>query len=49
MGPSHLTMEQIDVLDEKFRNKWRALLSVDDMVKEVIEELESQVILCATH
>ena len=39
----HLTLDQIDLLDEKFRNKWRALLSVDDMVKEVVQELDEQV------
>lgn len=35
--------ETVRNVDEKFRNKWRSLMSVDDLVEEVANVLMEQV------
>lgn len=40
--PSVLPPETIDNIDEIYRNRWRTLLAVDELVEEVILELEKQ-------
>ena len=39
--PLPLTQDLIDEVDEVFRNRWRTLLSVDDMVDKVMTKIES--------
>lgn len=46
MEPRTMSNTTMDHVDEVFRNRWRALLSVDDMVKEVVEILQKQVRSC---
>ena len=43
MPPSSMSNSEKELIDEKFRNKWRSLLSVDDLMAEVIETLDRQV------
>jgi N-acetylglucosamine-6-sulfatase len=43
MSPRTLKEDEVQLIDEKFRNRWRSLLSVDDMVADVVEILEQQV------
>ena len=43
LTPRSLDADILAEVDEKFRKKWRSLLSVDDMVEEVIQALERQV------
>lgn len=38
--PRPLNQAILDKVDESFRNRWRTLLSVDDMVEDVIQELD---------
>ena len=39
--PLPLTQDLIDEVDEVFRNRWRTLLSVDDMVDKVMTKIEA--------
>ena len=38
--PKPLSEDILDMVDEVFRNRWRTLLSVDDMVDTVMKKLE---------
>ena len=39
-NPKPLSKDILDKVDEVFRNRWRTLLSVDDMVDTVMKQLE---------
>ena len=39
--PLPLTQDLIDEVDDVFRNRWRTLLSVDDMVDKVMTKIEA--------
>ncbi|XP_040569304.1 N-acetylglucosamine-6-sulfatase isoform X2 [Lepeophtheirus salmonis] len=44
-----LSNQLIDIIDEVFRNRWRTLLSVDDLVDEVMEFLDQKNVLSNTY
>ena len=47
--PKPLTDELIDRVDDVFRNRWRTLLSVDDMIEKVMKKLEALGVLDNTY
>ena len=42
MDPRTMDDSTVAYVDDKFRNRWRSLLSVDDMIESVVEALEAQ-------
>jgi len=48
-NPKVLTDKNIEVVDEVFRNRWRTLLSVDDLIEKVVHALDSYDLLNNTY
>lgn len=48
-NPKVLTDKNIEVVDEVFRNRWRTLLSVDDLIEKVVHALGSYDLLNNTY
>jgi len=48
-NPKILSKENIEVVDEVFRNRWRTLLSVDDLIEKVVHALGSYDLLNNTY
>ncbi|CAB0011193.1 unnamed protein product [Nesidiocoris tenuis] len=49
MQPSPLPLKTIALLDHFYASRWETLLSVDDLVKEVVEKLRSAALLDETY
>lgn len=48
-APEFLSDDLVDYIDETFRNRWRTLLSVDDMVEKIVETLQEKNVLDNTY
>jgi len=48
-NPKVLSEENIEKIDEVFRNRWRTLLSVDDLIEKVVHALTSYSLLDNTY
>ncbi|XP_064600043.1 N-acetylglucosamine-6-sulfatase-like [Liolophura sinensis] len=46
---SPMSQESVDMADDAFRNRWRTLLSVDDMVEDVVNTLQQKGLLDNTY
>ena len=44
-----ITQKETAAFDEEFRNRWRTLQSVDDLVAGIVAELEAQGLLNRTY
>lgn len=49
MAPSPLPEKTLPALDQVFRSRWQALLSVDDMVADIVGALENNHLLDNTY
>ncbi|XP_038061559.1 N-acetylglucosamine-6-sulfatase-like isoform X1 [Patiria miniata] len=48
-APNPMAKDSVTLLDDVFRKRWRTLLSVDDMVKNIVDTLDSRKLLDSTY
>ncbi|XP_022109102.1 N-acetylglucosamine-6-sulfatase-like isoform X2 [Acanthaster planci] len=48
-APNPMAKSSVTILDDVFRKRWRTLLSVDDMVKNIVDTLDSKKLLDSTY